>query len=335
MKKCLVAALAFVFTLMTLALGVGFWGYNELNRFAATKLKLDEPRELLLKRGTSFYQLGQELQNQQLLEFDWHWKLWGKLYPQMTAIRSGLYQIEPGDTPVSLLERLVAGDEKTFTLTLVEGKTIREWQAYLQTLAHLKVSDKPFIDVLEAQGDSSGLPEGKFFPDTYQYRAGTELNTLLTQSFIKMQQQLESIWHQRDQSIPLKSPYELLILASIIEKETGLAEERGKIAAVFVNRLKKRMRLQTDPTVIYGMGERFDGNITRKDLREETPFNTYRIFGLPPTPIAAPGREALLAAAHPEAVEYLYFVSRNDGSHVFSRTLAEHNRAVNQYQRKR
>ncbi|BCV58421.1 aminodeoxychorismate lyase [Shewanella algae] len=335
MKKCLVAALAFVFTLMTLALGVGFWGYNELNRFAVTELKLDEPRELLLKRGTSFYQLGQELQNQQLLEFDWHWKLWGKLYPQMTAIRSGLYQIEPGDTPVSLLERLVAGDEKTFTLTLVEGKTIREWQAYLQTLAYLKVSDKPFIDVLEAQGDNSGLPEGKFFPDTYQYRAGTELNTLLTQSFIKMQQQLESIWQQRDQSIPLKSPYELLILASIIEKETGLAEERGKIAAVFVNRLKKRMRLQTDPTVIYGMGERFDGNITRKDLREETPFNTYRIFGLPPTPIAAPGREALLAAAHPEAVEYLYFVSRNDGSHVFSRTLAEHNRAVNQYQRKR
>lgn len=335
MKKCLVAALAFVFPLMTLALGVGFWGYNELNRFAATELKLDEPRELLLKRGSSFYQLGQELQNQQLLEFDWHWKLWGKLYPQMTAIRSGLYQIEPGDTPVSLLERLVAGDEKTFTLTLVEGKTIREWQAYLQTLAHLKVSDKPFIDVLEAQGDSSGLPEGKFFPDTYQYRAGTELNTLLTQSFIKMQQQLESIWQQRDQSIPLKSPYELLILASIIEKETGLAEERGKIAAVFINRLKKRMRLQTDPTVIYGMGERFDGNITRKDLREETPFNTYRIFGLPPTPIAAPGREALLAAAHPEAVEYLYFVSRNDGSHVFSRTLAEHNRAVNQYQRKR
>lgn len=335
MKKWILITTATFLTLLTLLLAVGLWGYQQLQQFRQTPLALTTPQELQLQHGTSFHRLGQKLQQHGWLPYDWRWKLLGKLQPQLTAIRSGLYEVSPQDTPESLLQKLVAGDEKRFSLTLVEGKTINEWQQYLQQLPHLQQSSQPFLAVLQQQGDDSAKAEGKFFPDTYQYRAGTELTTLLTQSYLKMQQELQTAWDSREQGLPLESPYELLILASIIEKETGRADERRLIAAVFINRLRKGMRLQTDPTVIYGMGEAFNGNITRKDLQQETPFNTYRIQGLPPTPIAAPGRESLMAAAHPESVSYLYFVSRNDGSHVFSTTLAEHNRAVDRYQRRR
>ncbi|MDN5368790.1 MAG: hypothetical protein PWP74_98 [Shewanella sp.] len=335
MKKWILITAATFLTLLTLLLAVGLWAYQQTQVFGRTALALESPQELQLGHGTSFHRLGQELQQRGWLQYDWRWKMLGKLQPQLTAIRSGLYEVLPQDTPESLLQKLVAGDEKRFTLTLVEGKTISEWRQYLQQLPHLQQSPQPFLQVLQQQGDDSAKAEGKFFPDTYQYRAGTELTTLLTQSYHKMQQELQAVWDERDQDLPLESPYELLILASIIEKETGKAEERRLISAVFINRLRKGMRLQTDPTVIYGMGDTFNGNITRKDLLQETPFNTYRIHGLPPTPIAAPGRESLMAAAHPEAVNYLYFVSRNDGSHVFSATLAEHNRAVDRYQRRK
>ena len=335
MKKWILVAVALFFTVLTLLLGWGLWGYQQLQQFSRSALVLDIPQELQLEHGMSYHRLGQELQQRGLLQYDWRWKLLGKWQPQLTAIRSGLYEINPGDTPLSLLTKLVAGDEKRFSFTLVEGKTVKEWQQYLQQLPHLRMDPQPFITVLQQQGDTSAKPEGKFFPDTYQYRAGTDVSSLLTQSYQMMQQQLQTIWNGRDQGLPLETPYQLLILASIIEKETGKADERSLISAVFINRLRKGMRLQTDPTVIYGMGDAFDGNITRKDLQQETPFNTYRIQGLPPTPIAAPGKESLLAAAHPADVKYLYFVSRNDGSHVFSETLAEHNRAVDRYQRRR
>ncbi|MFQ6371084.1 endolytic transglycosylase MltG [Shewanella sp. YIC-542] len=335
MKKWLLFTAATLLALLTLLSALGLWGYQQLQQFSKTPLALDAPQEFQVAPGTSFHHLGRALQQQGLLQYDWHWKLLGKLQPSLTAIRSGVYEITPGDTPVSLLQKLVTGDEKRFSLTLVEGKTINEWRRYLQQLPHLTHTTQPFLQVLQQQGDLSAAPEGKFFPDTYQYRAGTALSTILEQSYRKMQQELQQVWQARAADLPLDSAYALLTLASIIEKETAKPEERQLIAAVFVNRLRKGMRLQTDPTVIYGMGDDFTGNLTRKDLLTTTPFNTYRIAGLPPTPIAAPGREALLAAAHPAQVKYLYFVSRNDGSHVFSNTLAEHNRAVNRYQRKK
>nr|WP_241461049.1 endolytic transglycosylase MltG [Shewanella mangrovi] len=327
--------LGMLFTLAAIAAGTGFWALQQTNLLAEQSLAVTQAKELPLERGVSFRKLGKMLAADALIDYDWRWKLLGKLHPELTQIRSGLYEIKPSDSVTSLLQRLTSGDEKRFVLTLIEGKTIQEWLQYLQTVPHLHVDNDVFNRVLQAQGDESNLPEGKFFPDTYQYRASTTIESILTQSYQKMQQQLDAIWQQRDSDLPLESPYQLLTLASIIEKETGQESERPTIAAVFVNRLRKGMRLQTDPTVIYGMGERFDGNIRRQDLREATPFNTYVIRGLPPTPIAAPGRESLLAAAHPAEVKYLYFVSRNDGSHLFSSTLAEHNRAVDKYQRNR
>jgi len=218
---------------------------------------------------------------------------------------------------------------------LIEGKTIAEWQQTLSTTEHLAKNTDDFNQVLLQNGDTSGLPEGKFYPETFHYHADDNLQTILNRSYTMMQLSLAQAWEGRDPDLALSSPYELLIIASIIEKETGKPKERDWVSAVFNNRLKKGMRLQTDPTVIYGMGERYKGNITRKDLREATAFNTYKIDGLPPTPIAAPSRASLFAAANPAKVNYLYFVSRNDGSHVFSSTLKAHNNAVNEFQRKR
>lgn len=335
MTKWLLRLFGALFSLAVIAAGAGVYAYQQSQVLAQQSLAVSSAQDLELTHGTSFRSLGKKLAKQQLINYDWRWKVLGKLHPELTAIQSGLYQIEPADTVNSLLQRIIRGDEKRFVLTLIEGKTIQEWLSYLKTLPHLTVTDDVFNQILTANGDRSGQPEGKFFPDTYQYRASTGIASILGQSYSKMQQALEREWQQRDKNLPLETPYELLTLASIIEKETGQESERPLIAAVFVNRLRKSMRLQTDPTVIYGMGERYDGNIRYKDLREQTPYNTYRIKGLPPTPIAAPGLESIHAAAHPADVKYLYFVSRNDGSHVFSNTLAEHNKAVNKYQRHR
>ncbi|QYJ73848.1 MULTISPECIES: endolytic transglycosylase MltG [Shewanella] len=334
MKRIFIGIVGAIMTLTLLGAVTALWGMKELETFANRPLMLEQSRELELNRGTNARALGKELVEQGLLEPSWHYDWYLRLNPAMAGIRQGLYEITPGDTVKSLLDKLISGKVKDFAITLVEGQTLREWQPKLETAPRLNWEADVFLKVLKANGDDSGLPEGKFFPDTYSYHANQDVEKLLTQSYLKMQQELAAAWQARAPDLPLASAYELLILASIIEKETGKAEERPLIAAVFINRLRKGMRLQTDPTVIYGMGERFNGNITRKDLREDTPFNTYRIQGLPPTPIAAPGREALMAAAQPAQSDYLYFVSRNDGSHVFSRTLAEHNRAVNQFQRK-
>ncbi|WP_417760752.1 endolytic transglycosylase MltG [Shewanella sp.] len=335
MTKWMLRLFAALFSLLVIAAVAGMWAFHQTRSLAQQPLPVPKTRELTLQHGTSFHSLGKLLAEQQLIQYDWRWKLLGKLHPELTAIQSGLYQIDSTDTVNSLLERIIRGDEKRFFLTLIEGKTVQEWLLYLQTLPHLNVDQQAFNRVLAAHGDTSEHPEGKFFPDTYQYRASSGIDSILNQSYLKMQHALDSVWQQRDSNLPLETPYELLTLASIIEKETGQESERPLIAAVFINRLRKGMRLQTDPSVIYGMGARYDGNIRRKDLREATPYNTYRIKGLPPTPIAAPGLESLQAAAHPSDATYLYFVSRNDGSHIFSNTLAEHNKAVDKYQRNR
>lgn len=335
MKKAIIGLFATLFTLLTLAAIGAYWGYNTLLAYAEQPIKLTASQELNIKRGTSFNQFISVLESEELIDEGWKLKWLVRLKPELANIRSGLYDVTPNDTINSLLEKITSGREKSFGVTLLEGQTVKEWQAVLEAQPRLVLAEDVFNQVLVAHGDDSGLPEGKFFPDTYHYRAGSSEKALLNKSYLKMQAELEKAWLGRQKDLPLKSAYELLILASIIEKETGKADERPWIAAVFINRLRKGMRLQTDPTVIYGMGDRYNGNITRKDLRETTAFNTYRINGLPPTPIAAPSLAAIQAAAHPADVDYIYFVSRNDGSHVFSKTLNEHNRAVNKYQRNR
>ncbi|MCS6174336.1 endolytic transglycosylase MltG [Shewanella baltica] len=335
MKKLILIASSTLLTLLTLVCLGAFWGYQTVIEYSQTPLSLSEPKELTVERGTSVNQLAQQLANDGVIQDTWKLKWLLKFRPELAKIRSGLYEISPSQTITDLLNDLIAGKVKTFSLTLVEGKTIVEWEQQLTSAPHLQMSPEVFAAVLMAQGDDSGLPEGKFFPDTYHYTAEADVKVLLTQSYKMMEQELAKAWAERAPNLPLKSPYEMLILASIVEKETGQAHERDQIAGVFVNRLNQGMRLQTDPTVIYGMGERYKGNITRKDLVEETPFNTYRIFGLPPTPIAAPSKASLMAVSKPASVSYLYFVSRNDGTHVFSSTLEAHNQAVDVYQRKK
>ncbi|WP_299806254.1 endolytic transglycosylase MltG [uncultured Shewanella sp.] len=335
MKKAIIGLFATLFTLLTLGAVGAYWGYNTLLTYGEQPIDLSASQELNIKRGTSFNQFIAVLESEELIDEGWKLKWLVRLKPELANIRSGLYEVEPTDTVNSLLDKIISGKEKSFGVTLLEGQTVKEWRQVLSQQQRLTQDENVFDQVLRANGDESGLPEGKFFPDTYHYIAGSSDRALLNKSYLKMQLELEKAWQGRQKDLPLKSAYELLILASIIEKETGKASERPWIAAVFVNRLRKGMRLQTDPTVIYGMGDNYKGNITRKDLRETTAFNTYRINGLPPTPIAAPSLAAIQAAAHPSDVDYIYFVSRNDGSHVFSRTLNEHNRAVNKYQRNR
>ncbi|WP_298769990.1 endolytic transglycosylase MltG [uncultured Shewanella sp.] len=335
MKKMALGFIASSLVVLLLAAMGAYWAYQTLLDYGSRSIETAVPVELQVKRGTSFYELAEQLQAQGLIDDAQKLRWLARIKPGIAHIRSGLYQVEPTDSIDSLLLKIAKNQEKVFTLTLIDGLTVKEWSAQLQNAQHMSYDPDVFNKVLLANGDDSQLPEGKFFPDTYQYRAGESLFDVLNASYLKMQQALTAAWNDRDLDLPLTSKYQLLILASIIEKETAQAQERPQIAAVFMNRLRKGMRLQTDPTVIYGMGERYKGNITRKDLREQTPFNTYRIKGLTPTPIAAPSLAAIQAAAHPAKVDYLYFVSRNDGSHVFSTTLKAHNRAVNKYQRNR
>ncbi|ABZ76936.1 aminodeoxychorismate lyase [Shewanella halifaxensis HAW-EB4] len=335
MKKIIISLFATGFTLLTIGAVAGYWTYQTLLAYGEQPIKATSVQELTIKRGTTFNQFISILESEKLIDEGWKLKWLVRLKPELANIRSGLYEVTPNESLNSLLAKIVSGKEKSFAVTLLEGQTVKEWQLVLEQQARLQQEQDVFNQVLVANGDDSGLPEGKFFPDTYHYRAESTEQALLNKSYLKMKLELEKAWQGRQQGLPLKSAYELLILASIIEKETGKASERPWIAAVFVNRLRKGMRLQTDPTVIYGMGDRYNGNITRKDLRETTAFNTYRINGLPPTPIAAPSLAAIQAAAHPADVDYFYFVSRNDGSHIFSKTLTEHNRAVNKYQRNR
>ncbi|MBM7074036.1 endolytic transglycosylase MltG [Shewanella sp. 202IG2-18] len=310
-----------------------FYVKNSIESYANSPLNIKQQRELWVEPGASINGTLLKLQRQGVISDIWKLKLFVKLNPVYQKIQTGLYELHTGDTPLLIMQKLVEGDVKKFKLTLIEGHTLKEWKQTIKKAPRMVLPKDIFVKVLEKYGDTSGLPEGKFFPETYNYTSTTKVQTLLEQSYNHMAEELKRVWDQRDKSVAVNSSYELLILASIIEKETAKPEERNLISAVFNNRLKKRMRLQTDPTVIYGMGDRYQGNITKKDLRTKTPFNTYRIKGLPPTPIAAPSLASIVAAAHPADVGYLYFVSRNDGSHVFSKTLKAHNRAVNTYQR--
>jgi len=261
--------------------------------------------------------------------------LWFRLSGQSRQIRAGSYEWTGQASPWHILRKLVRGDESSGSVTLVEGWNIRQVREALRKADNLKPDSAQLTDAQLMQAlERAGLhPEGRFFPDTYTYSKGSTDLAVLRRAMRAMDRHLEAAWAQRNTKIPLKTPEQALILASIVEKETGLRSDQGEIAAVFHNRLVLGMRLQTDPTVIYGMGARFDGNIRRSDLTADTPYNTYTREGLPPTPISMPGRAALYAALHPAPSKALFFVARGDGSSEFSATLEEHNRAVNRYQR--
>ena len=260
---------------------------------------------------------------------------WFRLSGQARQIKAGSYEITPGTTPRKLLSMLVRGEESLKSVTLVEGWNFRQVRAALQKAEALKPDTQGLgAEAIMAQLGKPGVhPEGRFFPDTYTYAKGSSDLAVLKRAARAMDKRLEAAWALRSPDTPLKTPDEALILASIVEKETGKPSDRPEIGGVFSNRLRIGMMLQTDPTVIYGMGEQFDGNLRKRDLQADTPYNTYTRTGLPPTPIAMPGKAALLAAVQPAQTKALYFVARGDGTSHFSSSLDEHNRAVNKFQR--
>ncbi|WP_273361857.1 endolytic transglycosylase MltG [Simplicispira suum] len=294
----------------------------------------DAPIELAIEPGTSPRGVARDVQaagvqtDARLL----YW--WFRLSGQSRLIRAGNYEISPGSTPRSLLDKLVRGDETLRALTLVEGWNFRQVRAALAQ-AELKPDSAALGEaaLMERLGRAGVAAEGRFFPDTYTYAKGASDLTVLRRALHAMDRQLAAAWEQRAADTPLKTPDEALVLASIVEKETGREADRALVAGVFTNRLRVGMLLQTDPTVIYGLGERFDGNLRKRDLQADTPYNTYTRAGLPPTPISMPGKASLLAAVQPERTKALYFVARGDGSSQFSSSLDEHNRAVGRYQR--
>ena len=261
---------------------------------------------------------------------------WFRWSGQARRIRAGSYEVETGVTPRQLLDKMVQGDETLEKLRIPEGATWRQLRAALEAAPHLKPTIVGLDDAqLMRRLGAAGSAEGRFFPDTYVYSRGVSDLTVLRRAHAAMQRRLDAAWAQRAADTPLQNPEQLLILASIVEKETGPKDDPGMVAAVFLNRLRIGMPLQTDPTVIYGLGDNFDGNLRKRDLLADGAYNTYTRAGLPPTPIALPSMAALQAVVKPAPTRALYFVSRGDGSSVFSDNLADHNRAVNKYQRKK
>jgi len=262
---------------------------------------------------------------------------WFRWSGDARRIRAGSYEIGTDTSPRQLLDKMVRGDETLATVRLIEGWTFRQFRAELARAEALDPTTAAMSDaeLMAALGAPGLAPEGRFYPDTYAYSKGSDDLAVLRRAYHAMQTRLAAAWDERDPDTPLRNADEALILASIVEKETGEPADRGKVAGVFINRLRISMPLQTDPTVIYGMGTSFDGNLRKRDLQTDTPFNTYTRRGLPPTPISMPGKAALLAAVRPEATQALYFVARGDGSSEFSNDLPAHNRAVNLYQRGR
>lgn len=322
--------LVFVLVIVIAAGGAAFWWLHQ-----PLPMVGNEPLELAIEPGTTPRGVARDVvaagvrTDAQLLY------AWFRFSGQDRMIKAGNYEIPPGTTPRSLLAKLVRGEEALRALTLVEGWNFRQVRQALANDDQIKPDSKGLTDeALMAQLGRPGVaPEGRFFPDTYTYAKGSSDLAVLRRALHAMDRKLEAAWSQRSADTPLKSADEALVLASIVEKETGRASDRAQIAGVFVNRLRTGMLLQTDPTVIYGLGEKFDGNLRRRDLLADTPWNTYMRGGLPPTPIAMPGKASLLAAVQPERTKALYFVAKGDGTSHFSASLDEHNRAVNRYQR--
>lgn len=326
-------ALALVLFALLITAVITYWFYQQLHQ----PLKLEAPRLLDITPGRSFIGLLNQLEEEGVISSSLPTRIWLRLTGDAGVIRTGEYQLEPPLNLPQLYKKLQLGEVVTYRVTLVEGTTFSDLR---QTLAKAKKLTKTSLhwteaEIMAALGMPDQAAEGWFFPDTYTYSKGMQDLDLMRQANQKMQALVADVWANRVPKLPYKTPYEMLIMASIVERETGAAHEREEIAGVFVRRLQKGMRLQTDPTVIYGMDKNYQGKITRRNLREPTPWNTYVIYGLPLTPIALPGEAALRASVNPAAGNALYFVAKGDGTHQFSASLKEHNQAVRQYQLKR
>ena len=328
-------AAGLVLLLAVVAAGIG-WLATDMRRELESPLNIDAGQILTVEPGMTLRRLSRELQNQGWVEHGWYLLLDARLKRRTLAIKAGEFAVEPGMTPLGLVERLVSGRVIQHSLTLVEGWTFAEIVHAVQDspeLVHTLRTADP-AQVMAAIGRAGYFAEGRFFPDTYDFPRGTTDVEFLHRACVTMEAILAEEWEQRLTGLPYASPYEALIMASLIEKETAAGEERPKIAGVFVRRLQRGMKLQTDPTLIYALGAGFDGDIRSRDVSVESPYNTYLYPGLPPTPIAAPGRASIHAAMQPEEGDALYFVARGDGSHEFSATLEEHNQAVRTFQLK-
>lgn len=315
-----------VLVLLALAAAAGYLWYAP---------RLDAPVAVDIKPGTSARAVARELHDKGVIvaaePLIWLLRLAGK----DGAVKAGSYEFASAAAPLTVLDILTEGDATQVALTIVEGWTFDQMRATLAGVAELRhtIDELSVPEALKRIGVAETHPEGLFFPDTYHFAPGSTDVAIYRRAYHALQKRLLDGWQTRDQDLPYATPYEALIMASIVEKETGQGRDRAQIASVFVNRLRLGMKLQTDPTVIYGIGAGFEGNLKKRDLENDTPYNTYVRGGLPPAPIALPGQASLTAVLHPDRTKYLYFVARGDGSSQFSTNLDDHNRAVNKYQR--
>jgi peptidoglycan lytic transglycosylase G len=303
--------------------------------FANTPIKIQSSTlEVNLASGSSLTAVSHQLVQQGVLREPWSFILLVRALGKAGALKAGNYLINNGDTPYDLFVTLTEGNITQASITFIEGWTFAQMRVAMMKNSEIKHVTIAYTDqqILNNIGATETVPEGLFFPDSYYFDRGTTDQEILKRAYKAMQTKLYKAWQGREPGLPYISPYQTLIMASIVEKETGRADERGLIAGVFLNRLRIGMRLQTDPTVIYGLGERFDGNLRKKDLLADTIYNTYTRNGLPPTPIAMPGMASIEAVLHPAKTKALYFVGVGNGSHAFSNSLAEHNKAVAQHQ---
>lgn len=332
MRRTLTRLLIFV---LVVGLAGGGYGIYRYQRFIAEPLAVPaEGYHLLISPGMSLRAVARTLAHDGVLSEPVLLRVMARLDGSAARIKAGEYRLSVGMTPTGLMQMLVRGDVVQHSLTIVEGWTFRQMMAAVQAHPMLTqtLADVSGAGVMAAMAEAGLEAEGWFYPDTYHFPRDTTDVEFLQRAFRAMQQRLEQEWAARAEGLPLKTPYEALILASLIERETAVPAERTRIAGVFIRRLQKGMRLQTDPTVIYGMGDAYQGKIRWRDLRTDTPYNTYTRHGLPPTPIAMPSGASIHAALNPADGNELYFVSRGDGSHQFSATLQEHNEAVRRYQ---
>ena len=338
MKKFLIAILLLILILT----GAASFGYYKITEFVKTPVNVQADQLLTIERGTTGSKLAALFEQEKLIDDGKLLPYLLKLKPELNKIKAGTYSLENVKTVQDLLELLNSGKEVQFNVKWIEGKTFKDWRKDLENAPHLvqtlkDKSNEEIFTLLDLPDVGQNLElknvEGWLYPDTYNYTPKSTDLELLKRSAERMKKALNKAWNERDEDLPLANPYEMLILASIVEKETGVADEREKVASVFINRLKTKMKLQTDPTVIYGMGENYTGNIRKKDLEMSTPYNTYVIDGLPPTPISMPSETSLQAVAHPEKTEFYYFVADGSGGHKFTRNLNEHNKAVQEYLR--
>lgn len=338
MFRLLSKTLPLLFSISAIVLLVGAWYSVKVYSEMHAEIAITEEQSIVFSKGSTIRTLAKQLTDKGLLKDEINFLVWGRINNQATRLQAGEYLVSPGQSLAELLDNMVAGKIVQYNITLIEGYTFRQ---ILETIHQHPVITKELENLSDEEimtklGHAGEHPEGRFYPDTYYISRGVTDTELLRRAYDSMQKILDEQWQQREKGLPFKSAYEALILASIVEKESAVAEERPLISGLFINRLRKNMRLQTDPTVIYGI-ENYDGNIRFRDLRKDTPYNTYTRHGLPPTPIAMPGKEAIYATLHPEKTKYLYFVAYGDGSgrHVFSTNLKDHEKAVDIYQRKK